>query len=92
MELIDKVAGDRDKGIKDIDKDEGKDTKLPISGIDLPVGSCTDPTVPVPFIGRTFAVPICDKLDILRPLFTWFFGIAFMFASMAMVARATLKS
>lgn len=92
MDVLKSIGDDRDKGIEDIDKDEGKDTTLPISGIDLPVGSCTDPVIPVRVIGRTFTVPICDKLDVLRSLFTWFYGFAFMFAAMAMVARATSKS
>ncbi|MRX06493.1 hypothetical protein GJ697_01430 [Pseudoduganella sp. FT25W] len=92
MKLVDGIGTDRQKGLDDGKANDGKDTSIPFSGIDLPAGSCSDPVVEFPFIARTFVVPVCTYLDTLRPLFTAFFGFAFVFAVISLIARTTSKS
>jgi hypothetical protein len=92
MKLVDGIGSDREKGLDDLKNNDGKDTSLSFTGIDLPAGVCVDPVVQFPFVPGSFAVPICGYLDILRPLFTAFFGFSFVFAVISMISRTTLKS
>jgi hypothetical protein len=92
MKLFDSNDADRTKGFGDAQNDKDKDTSLPINTITFPQGECTNPTVGLPMIAGTWTISICGYLDQLRSLFTALWACAFVFAAIAMVARATSKN
>lgn len=90
MKMVDGIGKDREKGIDDLKSDEGKDTSLPFS-FQLPGAACTNPTVRVPGFAGSWEVDICQYVVLLGAMFEALWSALFVFAVMALVARATTK-
>jgi hypothetical protein len=89
--LVDGLGSDRQSGIDDAKSDAGKDTSLPFTGFTLPTGTCVNPVVGLPGIGGQWTVDICSYTAILATMFDALWFVAFAFAVMSLVSRATSK-
>jgi hypothetical protein len=91
MKLVEGIGADRQKGFDDATSDNGKDTSLGFSSLNLPSGSCVNPTVQLPGFGGSWSVDICSYIGLLADMFEAFWAFAFAFSVMSMVSRATQK-
>lgn len=83
---------ERKHGIEDAISDAGKDTSVwPSFRLPSVPSTCTDPSITIDAINRTFQVPICQYISLIGAGFEAFWFVAFVFAIMSMVSRAMVK-
>lgn len=89
-EALDSLANGIQAGVDSATSGDGKDTRISL-GFQRPDATCTDPSVDVPVLGRSFSIPICQYISMIGMGFDALWSVFFIFAVMGLVSRATAK-